>query len=115
MDRMDGIYDLTVATAGVSVSANFGYVTFCPMNDTIDRPLILSLGGINMDLVTFADRLPTDGETVVGQRFVTYAGGKGGQPGGGRGADGRALGHGRPGRRRYVRAAVDRASAIGRR
>ena len=30
-----------------------------------------------MDLVTFADRLPADGETVVGNRFVTYAGGKG--------------------------------------
>ena len=42
-----------------------------------DRPLILSLGGINMDLVTFAGRLPQDGETVVGDRFVTYAGGKG--------------------------------------
>ena len=41
------------------------------------RPLILSLGGINMDLGTFADRLPADGETVVGSRFVTYAGGKG--------------------------------------
>ena len=41
------------------------------------RPLILSLGGINMDLVTFADRLPADGETVVGSQFVTYAGGKG--------------------------------------
>ena len=42
-----------------------------------DRSLILSLGGINMDLVTFAGRLPQDGETVVGDRFVTYAGGKG--------------------------------------
>ena len=41
------------------------------------RPLIVSLGGINMDLVTFADRLPADGETVVGSQFVTYAGGKG--------------------------------------
>ena len=30
-----------------------------------------------MDLVTFADRLPADGETVVGDQFVTYAGGKG--------------------------------------
>lgn len=30
-----------------------------------------------MDLVTFANRLPQDGETVVGDRFVTYAGGKG--------------------------------------
>lgn len=40
-------------------------------------PLILSLGGINMDLVTFGERLPADGETVVGERFVTYGGGKG--------------------------------------
>ena len=47
------------------------------MADEFGRPLILSLGGINMDLVTFADRLPVDGETVVGSRFVTYAGGKG--------------------------------------
>ena len=41
------------------------------------RPLIVSLGGINMDLVTFGSRLPADGETVVGDAFVTYAGGKG--------------------------------------
>lgn len=41
------------------------------------RPRILSLGGINMDLVTFSNRLPADGETVVGDRFVTYPGGKG--------------------------------------
>ena len=41
------------------------------------RPPIISLGGINMDLVTFAHRLPHDGETVVGERFVTYPGGKG--------------------------------------
>ena len=47
------------------------------MSSDVGRPLILSLGGINMDLVTFADRLPADGETVVGSRFVTYAGGKG--------------------------------------
>ena len=47
------------------------------MNTTANRPLIVSLGGINMDLVTFAERLPQDGETVVGERFVTYPGGKG--------------------------------------
>ena len=46
-------------------------------HDRRDRPLILSLGGINMDLVTFSARLPGDGETVVGERFVTYPGGKG--------------------------------------
>ena len=45
--------------------------------DRGDRPLILCLGGINMDLVTFSNRLPADGETVVGERFVTYPGGKG--------------------------------------
>ena len=45
--------------------------------DYDDRPLILTLGGINMDLVTFSNRLPADGETVVGDRFVTYPGGKG--------------------------------------
>ena len=47
------------------------------MQTNADRSLVVSLGGINMDLVTFAERLPADGETVVGSRFVTYAGGKG--------------------------------------
>lgn len=46
-------------------------------SNTDEQAMILSLGGINMDLVTFADRLPADGETVVGSQFVTYAGGKG--------------------------------------
>ncbi len=47
------------------------------MTTRAGRPLIVSLGGINMDLVTFVERLPQDGETVTGDRFVTYAGGKG--------------------------------------
>ena len=38
---------------------------------------IVVLGGINMDLVTYSDRFPAAGETVVGRRFLTYAGGKG--------------------------------------
>ncbi len=46
------------------------------MNDKI-APGIVVLGGINMDLVTYSDRFPGDGETIVGRRFVTYAGGKG--------------------------------------
>ena len=41
------------------------------------RPSIVVLGGINMDLVTFASRFPGAGETVVGSQFLTYAGGKG--------------------------------------
>lgn len=47
------------------------------MSSSDRRPLIVSLGGINMDMVTFAERLPADGETVAGNRFVTYSGGKG--------------------------------------
>lgn len=40
-------------------------------------PLIVVLGGINMDLVTMTPRFPAAGETVVGRRFLTYGGGKG--------------------------------------
>lgn len=42
-----------------------------------ERPGILVLGGINMDLVTVTPRFPGPGETVVGSRFLTYPGGKG--------------------------------------
>jgi ribokinase len=38
---------------------------------------VVVLGGINMDLVTMSARFPLPGETVVGNRFLTYAGGKG--------------------------------------
>ena len=41
------------------------------------RPIVVALGGINMDLVAVASRLPEAGETVVGSRFLTYPGGKG--------------------------------------
>ena len=40
-------------------------------------PGIVVLGGINMDLVTYSERFPGNGETVVGRHFLTYAGGKG--------------------------------------
>ena len=40
-------------------------------------PGIVVLGGINMDLVTYSERFPNPGETVVGRRFLTYPGGKG--------------------------------------
>ena len=40
-------------------------------------PGIVVLGGINMDLVSYSGRFPNPGETVVGHRFLTYAGGKG--------------------------------------
>ena len=38
---------------------------------------IVVLGGINMDLVAVAPRFPEAGETVVGDTFLTYPGGKG--------------------------------------
>ncbi len=40
-------------------------------------PGVVVLGGINMDLVTYSDRFPGTGETIAGDRFLTYAGGKG--------------------------------------
>ena len=39
--------------------------------------LVIVLGGINMDLVAITPRFPAAGETVVGDRFLTYPGGKG--------------------------------------
>ena len=41
-------------------------------------PGVVVLGGLNMDLVTYSDRFPGTGETIAGDRFLTYAGGKGG-------------------------------------
>ena len=46
------------------------------MNDS-KSPGVVVLGGINMDLVTYSERFPEVGETVAGERFLTYAGGKG--------------------------------------
>ena len=40
-------------------------------------PGVVVLGGLNMDLVTYSDRFPGTGETIAGDRFLTYAGGKG--------------------------------------
>ncbi|WP_028456095.1 ribokinase [Chitinilyticum litopenaei] len=38
---------------------------------------VLVVGSINMDLVTTARQFPRPGETLTGQRFATYPGGKG--------------------------------------
>lgn len=43
----------------------------------VEKSKILVLGGINMDLVVNADRLPKWGETVKGKEFHMYPGGKG--------------------------------------
>ena len=42
------------------------------------QAVIVVVGGLNMDLVAFTPRFPEPGETVVGNSFVTYPGGKGG-------------------------------------
>ena len=47
------------------------------MNAPTKPPTIVVLGGINMDLIAIAPKLPTSGETVVGESFYTAPGGKG--------------------------------------
>ena len=46
---------------------------------SLDRPpSIVVLGGLNMDVIALASRLPAPGETIVGERYYTTPGGKGG-------------------------------------
>jgi ribokinase len=42
-----------------------------------DRPSIVVVGSLNVDLVAYADRLPEQGETLAGTRFLQGFGGKG--------------------------------------
>ena len=44
---------------------------------TVSKPRVIVFGGINMDLVTLTKKFPETGETVVGTKFLRYAGGKG--------------------------------------
>ena len=46
------------------------------MNES-SKPVVVVLGGINMDLVGATERMPAPGETVFGQSFHTSPGGKG--------------------------------------
>lgn len=39
--------------------------------------MITIIGSINMDLTITTDRVPTQGETLLGKKFATYPGGKG--------------------------------------
>jgi ribokinase len=47
------------------------------MKTSGSAPTIVVLGGINMDLIGVAAKVPSPGETVVGERFYTAPGGKG--------------------------------------
>ncbi|WP_307195386.1 ribokinase [Neobacillus niacini] len=41
------------------------------------KPRITVLGSLNMDLVTVTEKMPQQGETITGQAFSTFPGGKG--------------------------------------
>ncbi|MBB6283585.1 ribokinase [Geobacillus subterraneus] len=43
----------------------------------MNKPVITVIGSINMDLVTVVERFPNQGETILGERFLTTPGGKG--------------------------------------
>jgi len=38
---------------------------------------VLVFGSLNLDLVTYADKLPAIGETIVGEKLLKFPGGKG--------------------------------------
>jgi ribokinase len=41
------------------------------------KPVVTVIGSINMDLVTIASRVPSQGETILGEKFHLIPGGKG--------------------------------------
>ncbi|AMV12387.1 ribokinase [Geobacillus thermoleovorans] len=43
----------------------------------MNKPTITVIGSLNMDLVTVAARFPNQGETILGEQFLTTPGGKG--------------------------------------
>jgi ribokinase len=49
----------------------------CGVTAMADRPSIVILGSVNLDIVASADRLPVAGETVTGARLARFPGGKG--------------------------------------
>ncbi|HLQ96609.1 MAG TPA: ribokinase [Pseudogracilibacillus sp.] len=47
------------------------------MTDNDNQPTVCVVGSINMDVTISTDRIPAQGETVIGGNFATYFGGKG--------------------------------------
>lgn len=47
------------------------------MKDHDKQPTVCVVGSINMDVTISTDKIPTQGETVIGGTFATYFGGKG--------------------------------------
>ena len=52
-------------------------MTNAPTNAAARKPVVVALGGINMDLSAAARRMPAPGETVFGDSFRVSPGGKG--------------------------------------
>jgi len=44
---------------------------------SVEKKGVVVVGSINMDLVAYTARIPTEGETVIGTAFQTHPGGKG--------------------------------------
>lgn len=60
------------------------FVEFCwmrkgrqAMKDYDNQPTVCIVGSINMDVTISTDKIPEQGETVIGGTFATYFGGKG--------------------------------------
>ena len=52
-------------------------VTIAPMSPDRAQPVIAVVGSLNVDLVAYTARVPSAGETVIGERFQMGFGGKG--------------------------------------
>jgi ribokinase len=52
-------------------------VRIAPMAEQRDQPVVAVVGSLNVDLVAYTQRVPSPGETVIGERFQMGFGGKG--------------------------------------
>src|SRR6185436_20524310 len=52
-------------------------VRIAPMAEQRNAPVVAVVGSLNVDLVTYTKRVPSAGETVIGERFQMGFGGKG--------------------------------------
>ena len=47
------------------------------MTAPAEQPVVAVVGSLNIDLIAYTSRVPTAGETVIGERFQMGFGGKG--------------------------------------
>jgi ribokinase len=55
----------------------YSSVTIAPMSPERAQPVIAVVGSLNIDLIAYTSRVPSAGETVIGERFQMGFGGKG--------------------------------------